>query len=83
MVFFFPKARISAAMALKHKYFNEFLEKDAESPTLLVEEEGKMDSIPIFEIHPNNAKINFNVTPIQESYRSNYLLCKLLKFICF
>lgn len=28
MVFFLPDARISAAQALKHKYFQEFLDED-------------------------------------------------------
>lgn len=68
MVFFFPAARASAEKALEHKYFDEFLEKSTESPKLPVEEEGKGESPPFFQISFKQ-KLNLKITPIQECKR--------------
>ena len=68
MVFFFPGARISAAKALEHKYFDEFLENSSKSPKLPIDEEGKSETPPFFEISFKQ-RLNLKVTPIQECKR--------------
>jgi len=80
MVFFFPQARISAAKALEHKYFDEFIEKD-ESPNLPIEEEAKKEALPIFETK-TKLKLHLKITPIQEYNRSESIdfFIKLMNF---
>ena len=73
MVFFFPQVRISAAKALEHKYFDEFLEKSDGSPNLQVEEEGKKEYPPYFETN-SKLKINLKVIPIQEFNRYSRII---------